>query len=83
MQIYTILTTLFLASTALACANGPYPVGSACGGDCAGAQRCSKNNNNVVCPSVSSPNPRPAFDLELWLSSLVDDIPSISYVSCN
>ncbi|KAI4109763.1 MAG: hypothetical protein LQ349_000581 [Xanthoria aureola] len=48
MQIYTILTTLFLASTALACANGPYPVGSACGGDCAGAQRCSKNNNNVI-----------------------------------
>ncbi|KAL8993706.1 MAG: hypothetical protein Q9188_007258 [Gyalolechia gomerana] len=48
MQIYTILTTLFLASTALACANGPYDTGSSCGGTCAGAQRCSTNNNNVI-----------------------------------
>lgn len=53
MQIYTILTTLFLASTALACANGPYKVDAPCGGDCTGAQRCSVRNNHVVRAAVS------------------------------
>lgn len=49
MQIYTILTALFLASTALACPNGPYIQGSQCGAECNGAQRCSTGGgNNVV-----------------------------------
>ena len=49
MQLFTILTTLALAATALAsCPNGPYEAGSECGGDCIDARRCSKNTNHVV-----------------------------------
>lgn len=53
MQIYTILTTLFFAGTALACPNGPYALGSNCSGNCVGAQRCSTLDNNVVRTAVS------------------------------
>jgi hypothetical protein len=55
MQFSTLglLTTLFLASTAMACANGPYATGSFCDSSCDGAQRCG-DNNWVVCLSPYS-----------------------------
>ena len=49
MQIYTALTTLLLAATALACDQGPYKEGTGCGGTCLNAHRCSMNGQNVVC----------------------------------
>ncbi|KAJ6782794.1 hypothetical protein PWT90_10385 [Aphanocladium album] len=49
MQFSTVLTTLFLAGSAMACANGPYKTGSACGGNCANAKRCGDGNHIIQC----------------------------------
>lgn len=47
MQFSTVLTTLFLAGSAMACANGPYKTGSSCGGNCANVKRCGDGNHIV------------------------------------
>ena len=54
MQFSTIITALFLASTAVACPNGPYRTGSSCDQTCAGAQRCGDDNYVVSPPRLYS-----------------------------
>jgi hypothetical protein len=49
MKFTGLLATLFLAGTAMACANGPYDTGSVCPSNCEGAQRCG-DENHVVSP---------------------------------
>ncbi|EDU46032.1 hypothetical protein PtrSN002B_007316 [Pyrenophora tritici-repentis] len=49
MQFTTIITALFLATTAVACPNGPYRTGSSCDQTCAGAQRCGDDNYVIQC----------------------------------
>jgi hypothetical protein len=50
MKFTGILATLFLAGTAMACANGPYDTGSVCPSNCEGAQRCGDENHVVSWP---------------------------------
>ncbi|KAE8826603.1 hypothetical protein PTNB85_06512 [Pyrenophora teres f. teres] len=57
---FTTITALFLATTAVACPNGPYRTGSSCDQTCAGAQRCGDDNYVVSSPypclsTLSSP----------------------------
>ncbi|KAI0151293.1 hypothetical protein BJ166DRAFT_595632 [Pestalotiopsis sp. NC0098] len=49
MKFFSIFTTICLAGTALACANGPYDTGSACSGDCVGLTRCGDDNHVIQC----------------------------------
>jgi hypothetical protein len=50
MKFTGILATLFLAGTAMACANGPYDTGSVSPSNCEGAQRCGDENHVVSSP---------------------------------
>ncbi|KAJ8113563.1 hypothetical protein OPT61_g4331 [Boeremia exigua] len=58
MKLTALLTMLFLASTAVACANGPYKTGSICPSNCGGAQRCGDANHVVSLGTFASSNLR-------------------------
>ncbi|KAF2124104.1 hypothetical protein P153DRAFT_350826 [Dothidotthia symphoricarpi CBS 119687] len=50
MQFFSILTTLFFASTAMAaCAAGPYKTQSACKSGCDQVKRCGDDNWVILC----------------------------------
>lgn len=78
MKFFSIFTTICLAGTALACANGPYDTGSACSGDCVGLTRCGDDNHVV---SINPPYSEISFLFRVVIHlcgakpSIIDSMP--------